>query len=424
MKRREVAATCALLTAAMLGLPGCGSGTNDDTHVAIDAGEPPGSHHAAIDAGHGGRCLSSRTPVSLAEVTPLGYAASDVMALLGPPRAATLRYRDVAGDGFVRLPDTAGTTIHVTAEFDPARTFFVDLAPDPDAPPPPSVPCDDYLLLGVNLTLTSDDGAFDEILDAEFITKQVPERLHAWINVAAKDMRGSFSLATTNGGGQFNYSFRQTFLHGTWLGRVDANDLNSIKKSFEGGPFADWGSAPCVAGSTPILQDGSAYATLAAQAIDTIANAPVALSFSDGTYARARVSYPPSRLACRVEDPQFLVEPEGTILLPDPITVATDDGRWTATLDATGVGHVDTGTLSSLRVYYNGTQTLAPAEFAAFYGFTGVDFTNHTKARLSFSVDYDVASQSAIGGGFNIWGVFSDASTLGSTVLDASVGGM
>jgi hypothetical protein len=347
------------------------------------------------------------------------------MAFLGPPRSAELRFRDVASDGLARVPGTTSTTIHVKSELDVARSFFVALAPNPDNPPPPSVVCEDYLLLGVRFTLTSDDGAFDEILDDELIVKQLPDRLTSAVSLSAKDMRGTFSLSTPNGVSQFVYSFRQTFLAGAWLGRVDASDINSLmlKPHVEGPPFAEWGSAPCLAGSTPILQDGSTRATLAAQAISTIAKAPVSLSFSDGTRAVARLSYAASPIACQVEDRQYLAEPEGTILLPSPITVVTDDGRWSSTLNATGVGHVATGALSDLRVYYNGTQILAPADFATFYGFTRVDFTNHAKARLNFSVDYDVASQSAKSGHLGIWGVFSDTGTLGSQILEATVGG-
>jgi hypothetical protein len=409
-------------TATLLAMPSCGSKSNSDTYVAIDASSMARSRDA------GGSCLSSRISVSLNEVTPLGYAPSDVMALLGPTRTAELHYRDVAGDGLARFPGTATSTIHVTSEFDPSRSFFVDLSSDPNNPPPPSVLCEDYLLLGVRLTLTSDDGAFDEILTTEFYTKQLPDRLNSWVGIPANDKRGTFALSTVgaNDGDRFTYSVRQTFLAGAWLGRVDANyDAVGRPAVFTDSPFAEWGSAPCEAGSTPIVEDGTAYAKLAAQAISTITSVPVPLAFSDGTRTVARLSYPPSPIACRVEDRQFLQEPEGTILLPSPITVTTDDGRWSGTLGTTGVGHVATGTLSSLRVYYNAPdlQTLPPDEFTTFYGFSGVDFTNYARARLGFLVDYDVASQRVVAGTFEIWGVFSNTSTRGSTILGATVGG-
>jgi hypothetical protein len=427
MKMRRITAAFPILATTLFVSPGCESSANSDTPVATDAGAVSDTRAAMIDTNNGGGCQATRVPVALNELTPLGYAPSDLMALLGPPRAAELHYRDVTGDGLSRFPDTAATTLHVTSVFDPSRTFFVDLAPEPENPSP-TVPCDDYLLLGVQFTLTSDDGAFAETLAADFNTKQIPDRLISAISIAAKDKRGTFALSTAgaNDGAQFTYGFRQTFLAGAWLGRVDAYYIGSTRPgAFEGPPFAEWGSGPCAAGSTPIAQDGSADATLAAQAIAVITNAPVALAFGDGTRTVARLAYPQPAIACRVEDRQILQEPEGTILLPGPVTITTDDGRWSATLGAIGSGHVTSGALSSLRVYYNAPnlQTLAPAEFATFYGFSGVDFTNHVKARLGFGVDYDVANQRAIGGNFEIWGVFSDSSPLGSQILGATVGG-
>ena len=339
----------------------------------------------------------------------IGMESSTVMALLSTPRTAEVRYNDASIHGLARTPSTTSTTIHLQFTFDESRLYFV-------GPPLPAPFCLDHLALGGTMKLTSDDGAFNEVIETQFLTVG-SDFLVSDIMIPAKDIHGSFSLATAgaNDGDRFTFRLHQTIVADAWVGTLSVNDT----------PFVDWGSTPCDSGSTPITADDANRSALAVQAVNTITTAPVPLAFSDGTITVAHLSFPQSPLACRLVSivvPGVLNGPSNGIQLTGPLAVATEDNRWVGTLQGkASVGGV-AGALTGLQLSID-SPILPVEEFAAYYGFSGVDFGVFARALLWFTVTYAVdRSQRASGGKFEIYatkssGVGPDAGNNGSADL-------
>jgi hypothetical protein len=362
--------------------------------------------------------------VAPGDPTPFGWSPSAAMALLSAPRTVVVRYRDAASDGLVRRPSSASTTIHLQFTVDESRLYFVASSQNGMISPY----CNNHMALGGTLTLMSDDGAFNEVIATELIASG-PGLLMSDLTIPAKDLRGSFSLATAGArdGDQFTFLLQQTIVDGAWVGVLYANTPAGGRLEY---PYADWGSAPCEVGSAPITAEDPVLSSLAVQAAGIIESAVVPIAFSDGTSTMAHLSFPQFPLPCRLVDPQLDMRmtrvlssaPQSGLYLVGPVAVVTDDRRWVANLPAKAGGTVASGALTTMQLHTD-TQVLSPTEFVSYYGFAGVDFGTFDRARLAFTVNYTVdGTQRATGGYFEIMAFLTqhtgwDAGGGGSTVL-------
>ena len=131
-------------------------------------------------------CEESSYDVGLSEVTALGFAASDVVALLAGPREAELVYAD-----------GHSTTVTLSAAHDGGAVTYthrtsVDGTTD----------CTDDLTVGVELSLLTSDGAFDELLPFEVSLSELGLGINPSLIQPIDELGGSFSLAAAD---ELNY---------------------------------------------------------------------------------------------------------------------------------------------------------------------------------------------------------------------------
>ncbi|MEC9405748.1 MAG: hypothetical protein VX549_00565 [Pseudomonadota bacterium] len=174
-----------LLAFAALGclaLAGCAGGQSGSESPVGTGQEPP-----ATDAGLAGCVEASRSAIGREEPTALGFTAQDMLDLATGSQRATLDFAASTQEG-----DTTGLTVTVTDTGDAAE--FVDAQPGESSP---GAGCPDFIVVSVQLRLTSDDGRFDETLTAPLVAFQASEA-GAIIDVDADALTGSYDYASAD----------------------------------------------------------------------------------------------------------------------------------------------------------------------------------------------------------------------------------
>lgn len=107
--------------------------------------------------GEGSSCDETRAPLALDEVSPLGFSAAELLARLPASETVPLTYSDAS-------------VTELTLTYAPAASAeFVDLEPKPSDGSIETLMyavCEDLVEVGVDVTLSTADGLFDEALEA------------------------------------------------------------------------------------------------------------------------------------------------------------------------------------------------------------------------------------------------------------------
>lgn len=167
-----------------------GTGSTGTSDPSADAGES--SSGGPGDPQDQPACLETRSMLALDEVSPLGFPASDLLALSD---GWTTSFGWYPPDGPVDIvPAGTETTLDIGLSYLGGPIVYVESELNPDYLEEIPTECEDYLEIEVEIVFHTADGRFDE----QFLTTAVttsPEALSFQQRFAPDGFTGSFSSA-------------------------------------------------------------------------------------------------------------------------------------------------------------------------------------------------------------------------------------
>lgn len=213
---------------ASLVLGACAGGQSGSESPVGTGEEPP-----ATDAGLAGCVEASRHAIGRDEPTTLGFTAQDMLDLAAGSQRATLDFSTSTQPG-----DTSGLTVAVSDLGEVAE--FVDASPGESSP---GAGCPDFVVLTVQLELTSDDGRFDETLTAPLVAFQASEA-GAIVEVDADALAGSYDYASAD---PETYASRVVIFNASFVADGTTGRVSGTGTRMDGTEqtvtIADWGQA-------------------------------------------------------------------------------------------------------------------------------------------------------------------------------------
>jgi len=392
-----------------------GSGGSSSDTAGTDAGttgwvEPPGTGFIGGDTCPGGPCPCGEvaTPVTLDEVTWLGFSAEQVLAFAAGTHEATLKYGQEGFDGTtLSLPEEpSALTLTVeptgTANFVAPRAAVVGQTCSNDS----NIPT--VLEIDVEVTLSTADGAFSEHFTDKLLVEDAA-RAHLMTTIDLESLAGNLVLGLPENASlpslpALYVTIGEDFFVGDITGYVsncpdDACGANSVT-------FASWNDSDCKGRQLPVRA-----ADEAAPAIDRIltqvgAASPLSITWGNGmTSDLSLEAASPAPALCHQPAGSLTNSTEERYWLDTELVLRSEDGRLDTDLPVSIEAIYDVAG-QPLLAFIDNFEFAIPVEVSAFeetYGLADVAFGEALEAYLYFYLElrYDAEPglpSSAIGG--------------------------
>ena len=339
-------------------------------------------------------CRDERTALELDEPSPLGFSPEDVLAVAEGTHEAALTYSSSQEGAFQLTPGGTSTTLTMVLERTGNATF-VQSWPGPDScyPADSQEICPDRLEVEVTVSLTTEDGAFDEQFAALLVAKS-PGETTLTVPLDLESLAGSFAVEVDNDGKTALTTLDSVFAAGVFAGSVTGLlQLERDGSHAETGyvTFAHWGRGDCP--DDAALVDPEAEGVLSsAEPFDTInQTSPLSLTWADGTQTELTLNASDSGgPLCRsfsrlVERKQEDFE---RYVIGGTIELATADGRWATTQPIEVCSAADAGELVTTSLYLAQDEPVPRSEFEATFGLRDVDLGDFETAGLRLDIAY------------------------------------
>lgn len=318
----------AWMASVLIGCVGTSTGNPTD-----DPGREPGLGSGEETGSNSQYCrVASARNVADQEQTPLGFAASEVLAYLVGERQETLRWQPQRGSEYGPESGEQALSLKVSRTSAPIR--LVDYEPKQGGPEI-GANCSDALEIEVEVALRSAQGALAETFKkkVEVRGKQLARIYH---RIASKDLGGSFAYSTISPAGfeftqlTFDMTFTPYGSAGQLSPTLERETNDAVSNAPGSGPLALWGLAACQNG-TAIPLDARVAAYSGQDVLNALSAMPKpAVRWHDGTTSKLTLSYEPSErgvCAVLVNDNHALEGKAGTLLLTGTLVAKSDDGR-------------------------------------------------------------------------------------------------
>ncbi|MGK4003250.1 hypothetical protein WMF31_11545 [Sorangium sp. So ce1036] len=216
--RRRLTCSWARAVMASLALFGC----------VDDAGSGPQGGQIGGVYTEGGRCEDQKQPIGEADVSPLGFSASEVLASIAGERTAPLTWAN------------GGSTTVTVLVGAPTAVRFVESTrvedSDPSGVEPAfAVDCSDHLEIDVPLSFATADGAFAESLQVTLrATEAGTARFHHEFDLAA--LEGSYEVTEVDPSA---YKEVSVYLRGTIGESAVTGEIDGTAESHPSGSGPD-----------------------------------------------------------------------------------------------------------------------------------------------------------------------------------------
>ena len=186
-------------------------------------------------------CVFATSSLSLHEPSPLGFSASQPLALAEGQQSAAFDWLQTPG--FSYGPESGvGQVTARTSVAGPAKFARVDTHRSPSH-------CEDQVRIPVGVVLATAGGALDESFSADLIATTADEAAVTEL-VPSAELKGAFAFVPgTLGGRRFgrlevNLRFRPAGSAGFLLAGIESGDAGGGSVSFQALPLACWGDIP------------------------------------------------------------------------------------------------------------------------------------------------------------------------------------
>lgn len=387
----------ALFLTAALGAAGCAGG-----QTGGEFGAENGTGGGGTLEG-GSSCEEDATELELDEVSPLGFAAEDVLGLAEGTHEATLTW---VPDGSAMATTTLEPGItEVTLVVEVAGpASFVDAEPPSSGSSGGMIElgwvCPDRVDVPVTVTLTTADGALDETLDGTLSATDAGSAT-LLVPIELDELEGTFSfeVVSPEGGVPIQTRLEVVFGEGIFAGRLSGTIEQRTDQvaTAAGAVYAEWGYGACEHGEYPVDPEAAGAVTSAAL-LDVVNGAsPLAVTWGDGTettLSLAAVADEPT--VCWRPASEALGYPEDAYLLSAEVTLTSADGRLDAVQAVTLEASAADGAPTAIALRSASAQPVEPEDFEATYGLTGVDLGEATDAYLTLDLDYQIEDDTVV----------------------------
>lgn len=341
---------------------------------------------------NGSACVGTPTVLaSVDEVSPLGFAAADVLGFAAGEHESPLFWREQGSDSMVEVgPESGESTLSVTISHEGGEIRYVDYEPaEGEGGFEEGFDCADQLEIDVMVQIGSGGGALAESIPVT-LTAAHPLLAHFAAAIEPEDIAGSMSVTSTDpqfdvGAIDFDVGVSSYGLSGSITGMVSAEMGDTAVAGFVDYAVFPSETQSCGSDQLALPLDADVLGFTGADALALINRAwlfeltwqgsePVELTLSaahDGESVCAS-----------------LVPGQANVLVfGATITLATGDGVVDAAFPVVVTAEAnEQGALGQVHVYKDNAGLLGDAaDFAADFGEFGVDVSGYDLAGIDFS---------------------------------------
>lgn len=375
----------------------CGGGEAEPFHETDDAGD------------FGASCKDE--PMALAgvdEVSPLGFAAAEVLAMAEGEHTTPMVWAEAYDDGpwLVEFgPESGESELTATITYDGGEIRHVVSTPEEGDGFGDGweEPCSDRMEIDVRLEVRSEGGAFDEDVDAVLVAT-APIYATIGKELALDEIQGSFEITRKSPDHlevlpiTLNLGLSKFGMTGSADGGLQIEEGGDGGEGWVGFgwiSYAAWpgGERQCDLGEVAAPLDGAFQEFSGQDVLDLIGAATdLSITWQGGDPSPLTVTASDAGKAiCFSAVGGYEGEGLGSLRMDATLDVAAEDESIAGTFDVVLTGRpAADGTLEEahLSIYAPYANQLSPAEFEDTYGITGVDFTGYERAGLTFSGSY------------------------------------
>jgi len=357
------------------------------------------------------------------EVSPLGFAAADVLAIAAGEHTTPMVWAEPFDDGPILVefgPESGESELTATITHEGGEIRHIVSTPEEGEGWDDEMEeyCPDYMAIDVSLRLVSQGGALDENVDAVLIAV-TPAYSTIYEELALDEIQGSFEITRYEPEDMkltpmvVSIGLSKFGMTGSAVGGVEiegGGDGGDSWVGFGQVDYAAWpgGEQQCNPGEVAAPIDGAFQEFSGQDVLDLIgAAAGLTLTWEGGEPSPVVVTASHEDGAiCFTATGGYEGGSLGHLRMDASATVAAEDGSMDGTFDVVVRGRpAADGTLeeAGLSVYAPYATQMPIAQFEETYGITGVDFTGYERAGLDFSGNY--MPEGGVAGALTVLGI-------------------